>query len=161
MKRPLQLSLAIALALGATDAFALGLGTIRVNSGLNQPLDAEIPIIQSSPGEAEGLIIQLATDEDFERVGMNRSNIGVPVQFSLGKDSRGEPVVRITSKEAVSEPFLGLLLEANWPKGRLLREYNVLLDPPVMAPAVKGASAVAVASSTMVLEVSTWTMVGA
>lgn len=146
MKRPLQLSLAIALALGATDAFALGLGTIRVNSGLNQPLDAEIPIIQSSPGEAEGLIIQLATDEDFERVGMNRSNIGVPVQFSLGKDSRGEPVVRITSKEAVSEPFLGLLLEANWPKGRLLREYNVLLDPPVMAPAVKGASAVAVAA---------------
>lgn len=146
MKRPLQLSLAIALALGATDAFALGLGTIRVNSGLNQPLDAEIPIIQSSPGEAEGLIIQLATDEDFERVGMSRSSIGVPVQFSLGKDSRGEPVVRITSKEAVSEPFLGLLLEANWPKGRLLREYNVLLDPPVMAPAVKGASAVAVAA---------------
>lgn len=146
MKRPLQLSLAIALALGATDAFALGLGTIRVNSGLNQPLDAEIPIIQSSPGEAEGLIIQLASDEDFERVGMNRSSIGVPVQFTLGKDSRGEPVVRVTSKDAVSEPFLGLLLEANWPKGRLLREYTVLLDPPVMAPAVKGASAVAVAA---------------
>lgn len=54
MKRPLQLSLAIALALGATDAFALGLGTIRVNSGLNQPLDAEIPIIQSSPGVGGG-----------------------------------------------------------------------------------------------------------
>ena len=146
MKRPLQLSLAIALALGATNAFALGLGVIQVQSGLNQPLVAEIPIIQGSPGEAEGLIVQLASPEDFERVGMNRSTIGVPVEFAIGKNARGEPVIKITSKEIVREPFLGMLLEANWPKGRLLREYTVLLDPPVMAPAVKGSSAVVVAA---------------
>ena len=146
MKRPLQLSLAIALALGATNAFALGLGAIQVQSGLNQPLVAEIPIIQSSSGEAEGLIVQLASAEDFERVGMNRSTIGVPVEFSLGKNARGEPVIKVTSKEIVREPFIGMLLEANWPKGRLLREYTILLDPPVMAPAVKGSSAVAVAA---------------
>lgn len=146
MKRPLQLSLAIALALGATNAFALGLGVIQVQSGLNQPLIAEIPIIQSVPGEAEGLIVQLASAEDFERVGMNRSTIGVPVEFTLGKNARGEPVIKVTSKEVVREPFIGMLLEANWPKGRLLREYTILLDPPVMAPAVKGSSAVAVAA---------------
>jgi pilus assembly protein FimV len=146
MKRPLQLSLAIALAFGATNAFALGLGVIQVQSGLNQPLVAEIPIIQGEPGEAEGLIVQLATAEDFERVGMNRSTIGVPIEFSLSKNSRGEPVIRITSKEIVREPFIGMLLEANWPKGRLLREYTILLDPPVMAPAIKGSSAVAVAA---------------
>ena len=146
MKRPLQLSLAIALALGATNAFALGLGVIQVQSGLNQPLVAEIPIIQSAPGEAEGLIVQLASAEDFERVGMNRATIGVPVEFTLSKNSRGEPVIKVTSKEIVREPFVGLLLEANWPKGRLLREYTILLDPPVMAPAVKGSSAVAVAA---------------
>ncbi len=146
MKRPLQLSLAIALALGATNAFALGLGVIQVQSGLNQPLVAEIPIIQSSPGEAEGLIVQLATAEDFERVGMNRQTIGVPIEFAITKNSRGEPIIRVTSKEIVREPFIGMLLEANWPKGRLLREYTVLLDPPVMAPAVKGSSAVAVAA---------------
>ena len=146
MKRPLQLSLAIALALGVTNAFALGLGPIQVQSGLNQPLNAEILIIQSAPGEAEGLIVQLATDEDFERVGMNRSGIGVPLEFTQAKNAKGEPIIRITSKEIVREPFVGLLLEANWPKGRLLREYTVLLDPPIMAPAVKGASAVAVAT---------------
>jgi pilus assembly protein FimV len=146
MKRPLQLSLAIALAFGATNAFALGLGVIQVQSGLNQPLVAEIPIIQSEPGEAEGLIVQLATAEDFERVGMNRSTIGVPIAFSLTKNARGEPVIRLTSQEIVREPFIGMLLEANWPKGRLLREYTILLDPPVMAPAVKGSSAVAVAA---------------
>ncbi len=146
MKRPLQLSLAIALALGVTDAFALGLGAIQVRSGLNQPLNAEIPVIQGAPGEAEGLIVQLASAEDFDRVGLNRASIGVPIEFSLGKNARGEPVIRITSKDIVREPFLGFLVEANWPKGRLLREYTVLLDPPVMAPAVKGSSAIAVAA---------------
>lgn len=147
MKRPLKLSLAIALALGATDAFALGLGSIQVRSGLNQPLVAEIPVIQGTPGEAEGLIVQLASADDFDRVGLNRSNIGVPLEFSLGKNARGETVIRVTSREIVREPFLNLLLEANWPKGRLLREYAVLLDPPIMAPAVKGSSAIAAAAS--------------
>lgn len=147
MKRPLKLSLAIALALGATDAFALGLGPIQVRSGLNQPLVAEIPVIQGAPGEAEGLIVQLASADDFDRVGLNRASIGVPIEFALAKNARGEPVIRITSTDIVREPFLGFLVEANWPKGRLLREYTVLLDPPVMAPAVKGSSAVAVAAA--------------
>jgi pilus assembly protein FimV len=35
----------------------------------------------------------------------------------------------------VTEPFVTLLVEASWPRGRLLREYTVLLDPPVFSPA--------------------------
>jgi len=135
MKRPLQLPLAIALALGATNAFALGLGTIHVNSKLNQPLDAEIPVLQGTQGEAEGLLVQLAAAEDFDRVGLNRSRLSVPLEFTLVKNPHGEMVIKVTSKEVVREPFLDFLVEANWPKGRLLREYTVLLDPPVMAPA--------------------------
>ena len=142
MKRPLQLPLAIALALGATNAFALGLGTIHVNSKLNQPLDAEIPVLQGTQGEAEGLLVQLAAAEDFDRVGLNRSRLSVPLEFTLVKSPHGEMVIKVTSKEVVREPFLDFLVEANWPKGRLLREYTVLLDPPVMAPAT-GATSVA------------------
>jgi len=135
MKRPLQLPLAIALAMSGTDALALGLGTIHVNSKLNQPLDAEIPVIQGTAGEAEGLLVQLAAAEDFDRVGLNRSRLSVPLEFSLVKGASGNLVIKVTSKEIVREPFLDFLVEANWPKGRLLREYTVLLDPPVMAPA--------------------------
>jgi pilus assembly protein FimV len=135
MKRPLQLPLAIALALGGTNAFALGLGTIHINSKLNQPLDADIPVIQGTQGEAEGLIVQLAAAEDFDRVGLSRSRLSVPLEFSVVKGSRGDLVIKVTSKDIVREPFLDFLIEANWPKGRLLREYTVLLDPPVMAPA--------------------------
>ena len=90
MKRPLQLSLAIALALSGTDALALGLGTIHVNSRLNQPLDAEIPVLQGTQGEAEGLAVQLAAAEDFDRVGLNRSRLSVPLEFSVVKGNRGD-----------------------------------------------------------------------
>ena len=50
--RHLQLPLALALALGATGAHALGLGPIEVKSGLNQPLVAEIPILSAAPGKS-------------------------------------------------------------------------------------------------------------
>ncbi len=135
MKRPLQLSLAIALALSATDVLALGLGPVRVHSRLNQPLDAEIPILQASPGEAEGLLVSLAAADDFERIGLSRSQLRVPLKFKLDKDASGAPVIKVTSDEPVRDTYLDFLVEANWPKGRLLREYTVLLDPPVTAPA--------------------------
>ena len=140
MKRPLQLPLAIALALGGTNALALGLGPVHVNSKLNQPLDAEIPVLQGSAGEAEGLLVNLAAAEDFDRIGLNRSRLNVPLEFSLGKNAKGEPVIKVTSKEPVRDSFLDFLVEANWPKGRLLREYTILLDPPVTAPATARAA---------------------
>ncbi|HEY0230903.1 MAG TPA: fimbrial protein FimV, partial [Dokdonella sp.] len=106
MKRPLQLPLAIALALGGTNALALGLGPVHVNSKLNQPLDAEIPVLQGGAGEAEGLLVNLAAAEDFDRIGLNRSRLNVPLEFSLGKNAKGEPVIKVTSKEPVRDSFL-------------------------------------------------------
>jgi len=146
MKRPLQLPLAITLALCGTDALALGLGPVHVKSRLNEPLDAEIPVIQGTAGEAEGLLVNLAAAEDFERIGLNRSRLGVPLDFAVAKGARGEVVIKVTSKEPVREAYLDFLVEANWPKGRLLREYTLLLDPPLTAPARRTAEAPAPAS---------------
>lgn len=148
MKRPLQLPLAITLALSATNALALGLGPVHVNSKLNQPLDAEIPVIQGTQGEAEGLLASLASAEDFERVGLNRSRLTVPLEFAVTKNARGEMFIRITSKEPVRDAFIDVLVEANWPKGRLLREYAILLDPPVSAPATTRSTATAASPGT-------------
>src|SRR5688500_5905530 len=140
MKRPLQLPLAIALALGGTNAMALGLGPVQVKSKLNQPLDAEIPVIQGTAGEAEGLLVSLASAEDFDRIGISRSRLNVPLEFRIVQGASG-PVIKVTSKDPVRDAYLDFLIEANWPKGRLLREYTVLLDPPVTAPARTTAAA--------------------
>lgn len=143
MKRALKLSLAISLALGAGHASAIGLGQIQVKSRLNQPLDAEIPVIVDRRGEAESLVVKLASAEEFSRIGIERSQIGVPLEFALGQSARGDTVIRVTSKEAVHAPFLDFLLEANWSNGRVLREYTVLLDPPLTAPASAASSVAA------------------
>ena len=139
MKGSAKLSLAITLALAGGNVFALGLGTIQVRSKLNQPLDAVIPVITDSPAEASGLEVALASAEDFQRVGLDKSRVDVPLEFSVGTD-RGQTVVHVTTKDIVREPLVDFLIVANWPKGKLLREYTVLLDPPMTAPAAGAAT---------------------
>jgi pilus assembly protein FimV len=139
MKGSLKLSLAVALALAGSEALALGLGMIQVRSGLNEPLVAEIPVT-GGPDETSSLSVALAAAADFERVGLSRSRVQVPLEFTVAAGAKGA-VIKVTSKEPVRDPFLDFLIEVNWAKGKLLREYTVLLDPPTMAPAIKGSRA--------------------
>jgi len=136
MKGPIKSALSVALAMAASQAFALGLGQIQIKSGLNQPLLAEIPVVTDSAAEAEDLRVALASADDFQRVGLSRARVTVPLEFAVVNSARGQTMIRLTTKEAVREPFLDFLIEASWSKGKVLREYTVLLDPPVTAPAV-------------------------
>lgn len=121
------------LVLASGAAQGLGLGEIQVNSRLNQPLDARITIQEAFPGEADQLTIQTASADDFARVGLERTRLPVTLRFEIEEGAAGTKVVKVTSVDPVREPYLGVLLEANWSGGRLLREYGVLLDPPVSA----------------------------
>jgi pilus assembly protein FimV len=141
MKGPVKLSLAVALALAGSNAFALGLGAIQVKSGLNQPLDAEIPVLTESATEAAELTVDLASAADFERVGLNRARLTVPIEMAVTTNARGQTVIKVTTKDAVREPLIDFLIVANWTKGKVLREYTVLLDPPITAPPARGAPA--------------------
>lgn len=135
--RHLQLPFALALALGASSAHALGLGQIEVKSGLNQPLVAEIPILSAGPGELDELEVRLASPEAFARVGLERPvGLTANLQISVGRNAAGQPVIRVTTPDRFSEPFLTFLLEANWGRGSVVREYSALVDPPYIAPAV-------------------------
>ncbi|HSX62988.1 MAG TPA: FimV/HubP family polar landmark protein [Tahibacter sp.] len=140
MNGSLKLTLAVALALSSTNALALGLGMIQVKSGLNEPLVAEIPVT-GGPDETASVSVALAAASDFERVGLSRSRILVPLEFAVATGAKGNAVIKVTTKEPVRDPFLDFLIEVNWAKGKLLREYTVLLDPPTMAPAIKGSRA--------------------
>jgi len=120
---------------------ALGLGKIEVQSKLNEPLSAEISLIYSDSSEATEAVVSLASDEDFARVDLDSSNLPVELQFEVVRNNQGNYVVQVKSLGVVSEPFLDFLIEVSWPNGRLLREYVVLLDPPVTAPS-RGAAQV-------------------
>lgn len=135
MNKHSRLPLALALALGSGQVLALGLGQIQVKSALNQPLEAEIELLSAAPAELENLRVQLASSRDAERVGMSAAGPYANLQFSVGR-SGGKPVIKVTTPDRVTAPFLSFMLDVNWGKGRLLREYTVLLDPPRTAPAV-------------------------
>ena len=110
------------------SAWALGLGEIEASSKLNQPLTALIPISSATPKELESLVVELASNEDFERSGMERSEYLSTLRFEIQGDK-----IRVASKQLAREPFVSFLLNVRWDGGRLLREYTLLLDPPTMA----------------------------
>ncbi|MEQ1800560.1 MAG: FimV/HubP family polar landmark protein [Gammaproteobacteria bacterium] len=113
-------------------AGALGLGEISLRSALNQPFVAEIPVTAESPDELNQLSVQLAPAATFERFGLDRPRFLDDLNFQVQREG-SRAVVRVTSTQPVSEPFISLLLDVGWPQGRLLREYTVLLDPPAFA----------------------------
>jgi len=128
---------ALGLALAAPSALAMGLGPLQVKSGLNQPLVAEIPILSATAEELESLDVRLASPDAFSRVGLERPfELTANLQFSVGTNARGQPVIRVTTPGRFSEPFLSFLIEADWGKGTVTREYTALIDPPYIAPAV-------------------------
>lgn len=136
MVRTLRIAIASALLLAAGNAWALGLGQIEVKSRRNQPLLAEIPIISTTPGELQALQARLASPDTFRRVGLAPpTGVAADLQFSLGSDARGRPVIRVTTVRPVDQAALNFLIEVDWGQGRLVREYSALVDAPDTASA--------------------------
>jgi pilus assembly protein FimV len=120
---------ASALWLAAIAAHAAGLGRLTVLSPLGQPLLAEVEIVSLQPGEEDGLSARLAPAEAFNAAGIEISPALLGVRVDITRRNN-RPVLRLTTKQPVSEPFLDMLVELQWPTGRLVREYTFLLDPP-------------------------------
>lgn len=135
MLRKLALSLAVSAALGVSQAHALGLGEIQVNSALNEPLDAVIKLTQVR--DLSPLQIQprmAAVDEYSLAGGVSQTRYLRDIQFQVLLTPEGTGSIRLRSNEPIQEPFLNFMVEVNWPSGRLVREYTLLLDPPVFDP---------------------------
>lgn len=128
--RKLTLSLAVMAALLPGQVVPLGLGEIELSSALNQELAAEIEVLSASPEDAEQLIVKLATREAFARAGIDRPFSLQDIRFKTVVKG-DKPYIQVYTVEPVREPFLSFLVEVDWPNGHLLREYTLLLDPPV------------------------------
>ncbi|WP_444436648.1 FimV/HubP family polar landmark protein [Pseudomonas sp. A6] len=125
----LPLAMAVLSALMTSQAHALGLGDITVRSALNQPLDAEIELLQPGDLSSDELIARLADMATFERMGVDRTTFLQNLRFTpVIRNGRG--YIRVVSTQPVHEPYLNFLLELERPNGRLLREYTLLIDPP-------------------------------
>jgi len=132
--RKLVLAIAAASALSSGMAHALGLGELTLKSPPNQPLVAEIELLDVQQLTAAEVVPSLAPPEEFAKAGIDRQAFLNDLSFTPVINANGKSVLRVTSSRPVSEPMVKFLVQVMWPNGRLLRDYSVLLDPSKFSP---------------------------
>jgi len=129
-RKPLRLLIALACST-PLNAVALGVGQIQVRSALNQVFDAEIPLLLAGPAEAAGITARLAPAQAFTQKGIDRLPLLSNLVFTVQTGADGRGLIKVTSKQPIREPMLNFLIQVDWPRGQVVREVAVLLDPPV------------------------------
>jgi FimV-like protein len=115
------------------------MGDITLHSALNQPLSAEIDLVETAGLSADDIVVRLATPEEFARAGIDRVFFFNDLRFTpIIRGNRG--VIRVVSSKPVTEPYLQFLVQVLRPGGDMLHEYTLLLDP---ATSSEGRAAVA------------------
>jgi pilus assembly protein FimV len=125
-----KISVALCMALLPVSVFAAGLGKLNVQSGIGEPLKADIELISITPDELSSITAAIASEEAYAAQGIERPASHNNIKVTVTKNSSGTPILKLNSAQPISEPFLDMLLQVDWNSGRLLREYTVLLDPP-------------------------------
>ena len=122
--------LAGVLLLSPLVAYSAGLGRLTILSALGQPLSAEIDLVSVQKDEVSSLAIRLAPPEAFTKANITFSPALIGARLSIEKRADGQPYAKITSSRSINEPFISVLVELSWSRGRLVREYTALIDPP-------------------------------
>ncbi len=113
------------------NSYALELSHITLNSKLNEPLKAQIKVSSIPKNSISSLKVQLASTSNFKRAGIETVAFLEKLQFAIENTDNTSAIINITSKEIVKERILNFLIQLNWTGGRILREYALLLDPPL------------------------------
>src|SRR3569833_2585589 len=84
-----KLAVAVAMALAAGKASALGLGEIKLHSALNEPLNAEIQLFTNHPAELDGTVVRLAPQNAFRQAGNNWPAVVGDLTFTVTPSAGG------------------------------------------------------------------------
>jgi pilus assembly protein FimV len=128
MNRKLFLLLNLLGSLVVSQAQALGLGNITLESHLNEPLVARIQLVSAERLTERDVLVNLAPQADFDRAQVDRSILLNHLAFGVDLSDSRHPVIVVTTDEPVREPYLDFIVEMQSPMGRVLREYTLLLD---------------------------------
>ena len=110
---------------------ALGLGELTLHSALDEPFKAEIELVNVGDADENQIFVGLASKEDFDRAGVAWEFHLVDLKFKADLSDADHPIIKVSSKESIREPYLDFVAQLEWPAGRLLREYTLFLDLPV------------------------------
>lgn len=120
------------LGLTTNGALALSLGRITVHSALGEPLRAEIEVPEINAEEASSLRAGVAPPAAYSAAGMDYNAALTNLQSSLQRRPDGRSYIHLSTDRPINDPYVDLILEANWSSGRILRDYTMLFDPPAL-----------------------------
>jgi pilus assembly protein FimV len=143
------LSLYIAATLVSGHAAAVGLGDLSLQSYLGKPLQAEVALSHMGDLTVDQLKVQIGSEADYSALGVEYNYLHSRLKIEPFVKN-GQNYVRITTSEAISEPYLDFVLNLRWPQGQVVREFTVLLDP-----APNSGTALASRNEPMAINVST------
>lgn len=121
---------AVLISLGATNASALSMGKLRVQSALGQSLIAEIDLTDVSEEDAASLKSELAAPSTFTGMGLEYNVALNGTQIVLQRRQNGSRYLKVTGTRTLNDPFVDILVELSWGSGKIVRTYTLLLDPP-------------------------------
>ena len=100
---------------------ALAVSDVELHSHLNQQLDAKVYLKDADKNELDSLKIAIR--------GVDDSGEDLPgLHCEVKKNAQGQ-YISITSEDVIREPVMRFMLELNWSKGHLIREYALIIDP--------------------------------
>jgi pilus assembly protein FimV len=111
-------------------ALALGLGRLSVDSGFGQPLSARVELTAAQKDELDSLAAKIADVSIYRDNNVQYPAVLSRARVTVEQGPNATPQLRITTTQAVNEPYLDLIVEVNWATGRVVRNYTILLDPP-------------------------------
>jgi pilus assembly protein FimV len=130
MKARLTALFATLLLAFSGNLFAVGLGDIKVESGLNEPFRARIALLKVGDLSDAEILVKIGSEQQFAERKMSRDYLYTRLRFQVDLQDKKNPSVLVTTEEAVKEPSLDFLVQLEWPNGRLVRGYTVLLEKP-------------------------------
>lgn len=124
-KKLLSVTLGMLLTAAHPAGYALGISEIKLNSSLNQSLDATVEILSATLEELNSLNVSVSRLSG-QAAGLSN---WPEVQIELVRVDDGKSYLKLTSKSSVREPVLNFLLELKWATGHIKREYSLLINP--------------------------------
>lgn len=109
------------LLLSSPSVTALAVTDAELHSHLNQTLDARVYLQQADKSDLSSLKIAVRDVMD--------SGEDLPdILYEVKEDQQGH-YISLTTRDPVREPVVRFMLELNWSKGHLIREYDLIIDP--------------------------------
>jgi pilus assembly protein FimV len=112
------------------SALALGLGRLTVESGLGQPLSARVELTAAQKDELDTLSAKIADPSVYRDNNVQYPAAVSRARVSVEQGPNNQYYLKVSTIQAVNEPYLDLIVEVNWATGRVVRNYTFLLDPP-------------------------------